>query len=416
MLLILPLLFAMLCANDENPIESTISSQHAAKKIISMTCVCTDDNQLVVDLMQQLKMGVEITGQMTLHIKQGKQPSTKSDIKTDADDALCVLYISSTNDENPMVAWRLYDALDGTLLGGKKCALHTDGSTKEQIALWLWKQLFNYDGPFGSYIAYIAIDDTSFHNKYSLKYCFWNGSGEHHSLISTAQPIVCPAWNASQEAPGLVFSECTAHNVRLMMINLLGHQRIIIDKPGTFAGVSYAPRGEFIAYCRSGDIWHFKFDSKQMKSIHTMLVHEPVPTGCPQVTKDGNIIYCCKGKIKKYHVHDDWTEIITDDGYCVGPSYSVNEDSLVFSKRIKGTLQLVKLNLGDGKSKQLTTDDGNKMDPVWSPCGTMVAFIHQKNGIHELVILNVLTGKRLVIDTGSYKVCCPAWSTYRSVS
>jgi hypothetical protein len=410
----------LLSAIANQPLESTISLQHATKKTTTMMCVCTESHDELRDVVHQLKKSVEATGQMTMTIKEGKQPSTKADIKNDArdadDSALCVLYISYSADSEPLIAWRLYDVLDGTMIGGKKCLMQNADSAKEQIAHWLWNTLFNYEGPFGSYLAYIAIDESKYHNKYSLRYCWWDGSGDHTVLLSTPHPIVCPVWNASLEAPGIVYSECTPSNVRLMMINLQGQRRTVIDQPGTFAGVSYAPKGEFVAYCRSGDIWKFKFDSKLMKSIHTMLVHEDKPVGCPQITKEGDILYCCKGKIKKYHMLDDWTEILTEDGYCVGPSYSPMQDTVVFSKKIKGFLQLCTLSLTTGKCIQLTTDDGNKTDPVWSPCGTMLAFVHHKQHGTELVILNTLTTKRVLIPTGVSKICCPSWSTYRGLS
>lgn len=307
-----------------------------------------------------------------------------------------------------MLEWRLYDALDKQMLGGKKISITEIDPliAGHMIATFVWERITAQQAPFMSMLAYIKKNR---HKKHELYLSTFDGK-KQSCLYTSSSIIIAPTWNRYSERPTLILSEFTHRNVRLKAIDLEGKSKVVLDVDGTHVGISYGHDHSEVVYCRSGEIWRSRYDSHQKKSLHQLVMSFAQPCSHPTLLNNGDIIYGCSGKIYLYKGDTGVHVALTHAGYCVAPAYDAVHEQLVYSKRIKGIMQLCALNLKTQQERQLTFDHHDKIDPCWSACGNYVAFCLQKQGKGRIVTLHLATGK-LTYITGERDDCgYPSWS------
>lgn len=376
----------------------------------------TDACKLFTD---NLKRCLEYGGKFALTIKQlNAVPSKKSAIqKLFKKNYDCALFITFDG-PSKSIEWRLYDTHPGTMIRGKRHQPKGNDmrSAAYAIATVIMYELTAEHPPFLTKIAYRKRDNKR-------KICMlcitdFDGTSEE-VLFHSRRMIVAPAWNKDPYYPSVLFSEFTPSNVRLMACDMKGRKQIVLDVDGTTVGVSYAPWSDEVVYCRSGAIWRYHYDQKHKKGIHKIVIRESSPCVSPTLLNSGDIIYCCRGKIKHYHSKTGKQTILDSKGYSVGPAYSSQAQKVIYSKRIGKYMQLFLHDIRSGKDLPLTFESNivnnkdyrsEKTDACWSPCGSYCAFCWKRDGVSRIALINVMTGQYQFITEGKDHCSYPAWS------
>jgi TolB protein len=412
---------ASYCYGADEVISISIGSQpKKGTGINTMPLYCgiiKKDYDALLPFISTVKSDIERSGQFKVTTESRDLPKSKQEISDLAQKGFTLAFFANLDEETSSIEWRLYDTPEAQMIKGRKSSKKSTSTldTAHMLSRDLWNELMGSEGPFASKICYIKKIRQSRH-KSTSELCVCDYDGRHEKALFRSPRIsIAPCWSLDQLHPFIVFSEFTNCNVRLVSVDLHGKRHVVLDHDGTMAGVSFSALSQDIVYGRSGGIWLYHFDKVENKGIHTLVIKEKDACACPTLLGNGDIIYCCQGKIKKYIFASQGREMIIGEGYCVGPAYHETSGKLAYSRRIKGVMQLFIYDMMHKSSQQLTYDRGDKIDSCWSPCGTWLAYCEETGSKSRIWTINVKTGKKYQISPEGSYCCCPAWSPSYSV-
>lgn len=364
------------------------------------------------DFIAQLRHCLEWSGRFEISVHTlDTLPKKKSAVqKLFKDSYDCAFFIEYQGAEKP-VEWRLYDTALGEMLQGKK----TEDSAAHLAAQLLY-ELTHEPQPFLSKIVYRKKDEKR--NISSLWVTDFDGSNAR-MILQSRRILVAPRWCSDAAYPALLFSEFTPSNVRLMMTDMNGRTAPVLDVDGTTVGVSYAPQSDDVAYCHSGDIWHYHHDKRAKKGTHKRIIHENEVCACPILLKNGDVIYCSRGHIKQYNAKTGESSTLIGQGYSVAPAYSDVHGKIAYSKKVNGHLQLFVFDPATDVHTQVTFASScathpdyrsDKTDSFWAPDGIHIVFCWEQKDKSRIAILNTLTQKYTFITDAKDHCSYPAWS------
>ncbi|MCL4361047.1 hypothetical protein M1446_01675 [Candidatus Dependentiae bacterium] len=366
------------------------------------------------NIIELLKKDLMMSGQFEVEIKSAEMPKKVSDITQYFDDGYSVINFLNISDDGNYIESRIYDTAQGLMVKGFKIDFNKNiEKFVHQLASKIWFQLTGEKSCFNSKIAYVKKVSKS-RSQHRTQICFQDLNGEKEfKIVDTATVNVKPQWNNDKLNPGIWYSEFTKTNVRLMFSDLHQNRRIVFNFDGTLVGISCLD--DEAVYCRSGNIWHFKYDDKQKKAVHTKLISMQGTSSSPNFTRNNSIVFACdfedrSSRICIYDFSDGQITTITNSGYCVAPCYSKGNNKIVYCKKDEGVMQLMLYDMNSKIHEQLTFDSGNKIDPCWSPCGNYVVFCFQTENLSRVKILNIRTKKSFFITSEKDLCSYPAWS------
>jgi len=302
--------------------------------------------------------------------------------------------------------WRLYDVADGKLLHSTSIQSHTNERFWIYTAAQsLWKALTQQHAPFLSHITYVKEVPYKHGRRYSLCIADFDGSYEQE-LLCQPRYIMSPEWGRVDGAPVIFYSEFTSHNVRICMTDLHGNARVLFDLDGTSVG--FVQNGGEMVYCRSGIIWCCYYDSNRNKRVHKPLIREAGTCASPTLDEAGNIYYCHGGMIKHYDRKHGIARAVLYRGYCVAPAYNVQQQSLAYTQRANGTMQIFIYTPQTKEKQQITYDRGDKLDPRRSACGKYVVYTNARDS--RVHIYNIATGVAYTLEPTCGTCRSPTWS------
>ena len=391
--------------------------QVASRMPLLIGVIESDDQGKLAAVASLLRDNLERSHQFLVTIQSFAELRTTAEVANLFSAGFPLIVFLNEADKGTALEWRMYDATQVLMVKGKKYHKRTNDPAwwANGIADELWPELLGIKGLFKTQIAYSkhGVDKSSY-------ICSVDFSGRKELLIvpslleqksGIAKRVrIAPCWHPDTTYPRLIFSEFTPSNVRLMMTDLHHRTRVVLDADGTHVGVCYAPMGKEVAFVRSGDVWRHFFDPVTHKSCYKMVVKHQGACASPNLLTNGDIIYCCRGKIYQYHGEHERQEIIIDKGYCVGPTVHEERGLLGYSKKIGDTMQLFIYDMHQKSHRQLTTDSGDKIDPCWSPCGNWLAFCYESGALSRIAIINILTGVRYFLTPEDTFCSYPAWS------
>lgn len=376
------------------------------------------------DLAQLLAHNLQKSGQFTVTIKGFTVPSTKAELDTLLDKAYPLEIFLSREDADHF-SWRLYDVHDGRLIKGMKYAkrgrfLH---GYADNLADELWPVLTKQAGSFSTKIGYVKRKQAAGRRQRNVV-CVVNSDGSNEQeLIKKLGTYVTLYWHHDKNNPCLFCSEFTRSNVRLISSNFQGRKKMVLNVPGTCVGISVSHDNNKAVYCRSGTIWQYRYNPQEKKSEHKVLIKNEGKNISPTLLDNNDIIFCSdaysllKGhpkatgpQIFQYSAADGSSSLLTQEGYCVGPSYCALTKKVAYSKKINGLMQLFVCDVSTRKSQQITSDQGNKIDCCWSPCGNYIVYCHQQGNSSRIAVIHVAMKKRTFITSAQDYCTCPAWS------
>lgn len=332
-------------------------------------------------------------------------------LKELASQAPLLIWFSASEQDFGHLEWMLCDTATGTRVAGKRYtgSALTRADVPALLARDIWREVVGEDGPFLSKLAYIKRYQRNGNVVSELCVAYCDGTGERVCLREQGI-LVAPVWHTDMNYPRLLYSQFTLKNVRLMTTDMHGRIQPVLDVDGTVAGIALSPDGVKAAYCRSGILWQYTYDSERKKGMHRVLVHEDCPVANPCWYHD-ELVYCCAGSLKAYNTRTGERRTLVRKRYAVGPSVHESRGMLVYAGRTGKHLQLWTLNLCTGIEEQLTRDPYDHIDPAWSPCGNYVVYVIQPTPrTRVLEVMHCATRKRYRIDAAGAEFLYPAWS------
>lgn len=365
-----------------------------------------------LSLLQTIVSDLSFSKQFSIDQKSLHVPRSKDDVKNLFNLGYPMVTFISCPKEAATCEWRLYDAFRADMVKGRKheCIGEPSRWWGHCIAHEIWHSLTGSASVFPSKIAYIKKRKNK-HNKKTYDVCIADFDGKNEKvLLSSQRARVAPHWSNDRTRPFILFSEFTDHNVRLMAVDMLGNRRSVLDVDGTTVGVSYAPTGSSVIYGRSGDIWRCDYDTVRKQAKHTLVIREVEPCASPNLLANGDIIYCSEGKINYFCLATQQKKVLTPQGYCVAPAYSPALNKVVYSKRVKGVMQLFVYDLVSEAHEQVTFGKGDKTEPSWSPCGTYIACTAEQGNSARVALVHVPTKNFQYITPQGVWCGYPSWS------
>lgn len=372
-----------------------------------------------------LQKALERSGQFSVAIQDFQEIKKKKDITDLFVLGHSLVILLNHSGDKKAIEWRIYDATEGLMVQGKR--LQKRGPLTRgyayNIADELWPILTKQPSSFSTKLAYTKLKNKTLGRQQSVV-CVsdFDGSFEEE-IISVPGTYVGLYWHNNNNNPYLLCSEFTRFNVRLISVSMNHKKRVLLNFVGTCVGVSLSSDENQAVYCRSGNIWHYAYDQNLKKGSHVCLIKNDGKNTSPTILDNGDIIFCSDSKeIRKgqnvakgpqvcyYHADNKTIELITKEGYCTGPTYCISSNTIAYSKKINGKMQIFSYSINTKKHKQLTFDDGNKIDCCWSPCGNYILFCYQKDKISRIAVFNLPLNKMFFITDAKSYCTSPSWS------
>lgn len=361
---------------------------------------------------QEIKKLLKSTGLFEIKLSQGSIPASKQDITSYMLKGFTViLFLQQSSQEH--IACRLYDVTDATMLLGKNLSSSSLGLTQRLVADAVYNNLFNHESYFLTKIAFIKKSPT-LRNKKRTELCILDPvNGVSQTIVQDNRILVAPQWSAAvsagHEKMWLSVSEFTPSNVRLLGIDLQGHSWPVIDLGGTCVGTAQQDETTFV-YVRSGVLWLYEFDNKTKKSHHTKLTDAKNICGCPSLLSCGDIIFSCNNKIYRYNRHEKKQYQLPITGSCISPDVHQPTNRIIFSRSVKGVLQLHSCNAQGAQVKQVTFGPGNKIDACWSACGNYIVYTRSEGTREQIAMFNLMTQTERILTSEEQQCGYPSWS------
>ncbi len=406
-------------------INTTAFGDGAKQEPLNLLIATTpaQDKELA-DLAQLLGHNLQRSGQFKVTVKGFDVPTTQSELNKLLDKSF-PLEIFLSRDGTTHFSWRLYDVHDGRLIKGMKYAkrgrfMH---GYADNIADELWPVLTKQAGSFSTKIGYVKRKQSA-SKRQRLVVCVVNSDGSNEQeLIKKLGTYVSLYWHHDKGNPCLFCSEFTRSNVRLISANFQGRKKMVLNVPGTCVGISVSHDNNKAVYCRSGTIWQYSYNPSLQRSEHTVLIKNEGKNVSPTLLENGDVIFCSDSrKLRKgyakatgpqichYHSSDGSISLLTQEGYCVGPSYCQLTRKVAYSKKVNGVMQLCVYDCNTKGNHQITFDQGHKIDCCWSPCGNYIVYCQQQGAESRIAMIHVAMRKRTFITSAHEYCTCPAWS------
>jgi hypothetical protein len=360
----------------------------------------------------EIKKLLTSTGLFEIKLSIGSTPTSKKDITDYMHKGFSVVLFMQQSPDNH-IAFRLYDATDASMLLGKNLASSSRELTQRLVADAVYSHLFNHASYFLTKIAYIKKSPTM-RNKKRTELCILDPvDGASQTLVKDNRILVAPQWSRMQpmghDKIWLSVSEFTPRNVRLLGIDLHGHSWPILDLDGTCVGTAQQDETTFV-YVRSGILWLYEFDKKTKKSRHTRLTDGRNTCGCPSLLSSGDIIYSCNSKINRYDRHEKKSYPLSISGNCIAPDVHQPTSRIIFSRSVKGVLQLHSCNAQGERVTQLTFGPGNKIDACWSACGNYIVYTRCEGNHEQIALYNLMNQTERILTPEHQQCGYPSWS------
>jgi hypothetical protein len=391
--------------------EPLVIEKPESREPVHMALVYEDN--VMQPVAHEIKKLLTSTGLFDIKLSLGSGPTDKKEITAYMHKGFSVILFLQKSAQDH-ISFRLYDATDASMLIGKNMGSSSPELTQRLVADTVYNHLFNHASYFLTKIAYIKKSPTP-RNKRRTELCMLDPvDGRSETLIKDNRILVAPQWSQinpfNHEKIWLSVSEFTPRNVRLLGIDLHGHSWSIIDLDGTCVGTAQQDDSTFV-YVRSGILWLYEFDKKSKRGRHTKLTDARNTCGCPSLLSSGDIIYSCNGKIYRYDRHEKRQYQLPVTGNCISPDVHKTSDRIIFSRSVKGILQLHCCDAQGKNITQITFGPGNKIDACWSPCGNYIVYTRSEGTREQIAVYNCMTQTEKILTPEHMQCGYPSWSS-----
>jgi len=423
--LIMICLMALYAQAASTPSVVTLHAQdvsHSAASVrIALVKIRGAHNKVALDIddiMQRISDNFIRTNLIDSYIEHecGEPPHTAQEIARFAEKGYdFVVFFQVASDGSALRSW-LYDAAETTMISGTRWSIRpTHEMWANAIADDVWRRIMGLPSSFGTEIVYVKKERRGKRDQRdTLCTVSWRG-GQQKNLCCRSTAIIAPSWyTLSSGKQSILFSEITPLNVRLMCWDSSSQDvRSIhlLQDDGMVVGVSQHPEGDSFVYCHSGSLWRYEKDAARGKYGYRKYDDPDGPCVAPTMLRNGDVIYGAGGKIKRLLYVTGTSIVITAEGYCVAPSCNEDAGIIVYSRRMKGIMQLWVFDMVRHEHRQISKGNGDKVDPSISSCGNFVAFCHEHKSKCSVCVLNITTGESYQVSPSTDYCVYPCWSS-----
>jgi TolB protein len=382
--IILVLLVHNVCVTNTPLADVRIAAQSQQAIPLQIRYFSTEREQELQQIAQGIQRCFMFTKQFTVTLKPTATLPTKKEVKAlkNSGKILLLLVLSPMKEG---YEWRLYDTLQGKVIGTRRDQKQGDISRAWAYTLadQIWPLLTGQEGFFSTKIAYCK----KVPNKQVKHIYIADFDGSHQEdLVKTPTINIAPRWNRDRQHPLVFYSDYTPTNIRLKMVGLDRKSEVASDFDGLNMIPAFSDDGTQVVYCASrgdGSCQLYYFDATTFKN----LTHNMGNNVSPSLSADGKKVFFCSDfqkpncpQIYAYNLVTDELEKLTEGGYAASPRYSAKANKLAYAKMVDGIMQLFIYDLTSKQHAQLTFDDCNKQEGAWSPCGNWLIYAMNKPG------------------------------------
>lgn len=312
--------------------------------------------------------------------------------------------------------WRLYDTVQGKILGAHRYKKYGDSTHIWAYALadQIWPLLTNQEGFFSTRIAYCK---KMAHKQVKHIYIADFDGSHEECIVGTPTINIAPRWNYDRRHPLLFYSAYMPTNLQLKMVGLDKKSQVASDFDGLNMIPAFSENGSQAVYCASrgdGCCQLYYFDATTFKNI----TKNEGNNVSPSLSVDGKKVFFCSDfesanspQLYAYDLVTDYLEKLTAGGYAASPRYSAKANKLAYSKLVEGIMQIFTYDLATKTHEQLTFDDFNKQECAWSPCGNWLIYGINKPGKQgRIAMMNRHSRMQEYLTKGNDDCSYPDWS------
>lgn len=371
------------------------------------------ENQFESRISEVVANDLSMTGLFKLIDPAGKEPHMPSEVHF-ADwsnvKALSIGNVVNLSDGRIEVRFRLFDTIKNAEILGLAVAAKSDSmrAVAHRISDLIYKKLTNNPGVFSTRIAYVNRQGK--HNR--ILVADSDGYGEQ-TLVASEQPITSPAW--APDGRLIAYTSFEKGRSLAYVQSLVSGQRILLSAvPEGASAPAWSSDGQQIALAStdssSSHIYLVRPDGTDLRQITSGDARDDEPNFSP----DGkSLIFTSNrnGKVQIYRmpITGGGIEQITSEGDGnFTPRYSKDGKSFVFSHWKGGQFYIAMYDF-ETKSIRILTPGGVNKKPSFSPNDEQIIFAVSTNGREMLEIISRESGSTLKMYSRNGDIGEPAW-------
>lgn len=260
------------------------------------------------------------------------------------------------------IRFRLFDVFRGRQITGYSLPASADKLryAAHRISDIIYEALTGQPGAFATKIAYVISEKRNTNTVYKLELADSDGYNPK-TLLSSAQPLMSPAWSA--DGRKLAYVSFEKRRAAVFVQDVATGQR---DELAAFAGINGAPA------------W-----SPDGRSIAVTL------------SRDGN------PEIYSMRLSDKKLKRLTNSGSIdTEPVWSPDGRSIVFTSDRGGSPQLYRMPAQGGRAQRVTFEGSYNASADFSPDGKILAMVHAEGGRYQIATLDLDSGLLRILSDG----------------
>lgn len=399
--------------NFQNAVQ--IEAKKNSESSLLIVALGSQDNDFT-EVCDAIKRTLEFTGQFDVSVEFHHERFKKQAV-LDLHDVYDFVIFLNDNKKDNGYEWRLYDTYKATMQKGFRVS--KDGKLARgwgyAVADSLIPVLTN-NKAFAS--CKLLYTQKTKHGETLI--CVADFDGSYQTIISRSKTsLIAPRWNKDQEDPFVLFSKYTPSNIQLVSCSLYGKQSVAVNFDGLTMQPAFSADGKEILVSLSIDgssqIYHYGYDKKTEKISYTRLTYNTGNNLSPSFIDKDTIVFCSDYELGRPQIYQlkkssGLVKRLTHGGSSVSPDYNPENKKIVYSKMIKGYMQVHMYDFLSEKEEQITFDKGHKQECTWSPCGNYLVYVFQEGNGQRLAAHSLLTGKRKFLTSSDKNCNYPSWS------
>ena len=362
------------------------------------------ETEQTITISNLLKKALEFKEQCTVTLEYIPAILTKQEALAFKDKSYnYILFVENSTDH---CTWHLFDIYDAHMKKSKRVAKNNAmlRSSVYALADSIWNTLTGEPPFFSIKLAYTKEVPLKKGLHYNHIYIAdYDGSNEQ-LLVATPTVNIAPRWNKDLNRPLLFYSENTNANVRMMAVDMHKKRIVASNFDGLNMLPAFSPDGSSVVYCAtrgSGSCQMYHWSHKKIKK----LTNNEGNNFSPVFSDDGKTLYFSsdfeanKPQIYSLNLVNGQLTRLTQDGYCVSPSYCGARNQLAYSKMVNGVMQLFTYDFSTQEHSQITFDGAQKEECSWSSCGNFLVCPVDNGKSSRIALVNVNTsGYKFLTD------------------